>query len=147
MLRRPVQRGAGPPFRLLFPFPQRGRRSASRRREVYGAFRRSNRGFDAVLRRELTTPRELSELQARLMRQGAQILVNSIPRTGRSACRLISWVSRVTGDDTGPAGTAPCFASGSSRETSPPISRLGCVLHFGYKSVKNYFLGRSYRPR
>ena len=41
MLRRPVKLGAGPPFGLSFRFPNKGERSAVRRREVDGAFRRS----------------------------------------------------------------------------------------------------------
>jgi len=41
MLRRPVRLGAGPPFGLPFRFPNKGERSAVRRREVDGAFRRS----------------------------------------------------------------------------------------------------------
>src|SRR5215510_2205667 len=124
MLRHPVQLGAGPPFSSLFPFPQRGRRSASRRREVYGAFRRSGRGFGETLRRVFRQHRRAFEALDRVTTALHWLPINSTPRTGRSACRLISRASRVTGDETGPAGTAPCFASGSSRETSPPISRF-----------------------
>src|SRR5262245_54821262 len=69
-------------------------------------------------------PGELSKLWTGSPRLCTWLPINSTPRTGRSACRLISRGSRVTGDETGPAGTAPCFASGSSRETSPPISRF-----------------------
>src|SRR5262245_25608249 len=80
----------------------------------------------------LTHPEELSELWTRY-HGPRESLLHITPRTGRSACRLISRASRVTGDETGPAGTASCFASGSSRETSPRISRLGscCILVMG----------------
>jgi len=87
-----------------------------------------------------THPGELSELWTRWPRLVTWHPINSAPRTGRSACRLISRAFpsfRLT--ITGSAGTAPCFASGSSRETSPPISRLGLLMHFVITRVNNYF--------
>jgi hypothetical protein len=110
----------GHPLVSSFRFPKRGRRSASRRREVYGAFRRSGRGFDETLRRVFhPNPGELSELWTRY-HGSRESLLHIAPRTGRSACRLISRGSRVSGRRS-PDPRAPPPASLQDRLEKRPL--------------------------